>query len=255
MTTTAQSGTQTTDQVRAERSHKRVRAYLGGELVADTTQPWLVWEKPYYPTYYLPAADLVAELVDTGERQHAPRLGEAAVLDVKTSGRTVAGAALRYLDSPVEVLRDLVRLDWAAMDEWLEEDEPVYVHPRDPHHRVDILTSSRHVRVEIDGVTVADSQRPVILFETGLPPRYYLPMSDVRLDLLEPTATQTGCPYKGTASYWSVATPQGRHEDIVWGYRTPVPESQKVAGRVCFYNEKVDLYVDGELQPRPKTPF
>jgi uncharacterized protein (DUF427 family) len=98
---------------------------------------------------------------------------------------------------------------------------------------------------------VASSSQPRILFETGLPPRYYLPLSDVRLDLLRPSATRTSCPYKGTASYWHV----GEHEDIVWIYRTPLPESQKVAGLACFYNEKVDLYVDGELQERPESPF
>jgi len=141
------------------------------------------------------------------------------------------------------------------MSEWLEEDEPVYTHPRDPYKRVDILASSRHVRVEVDGVTVADSVRPHILFETGLPPRYYLPLPDVRTDLLRPSGTQTHCPYKGTASYWSVQTAQGLREDLVWIYRTPLPESQKVAGLACFYDEKVDVYLDGEPQPRPRTPF
>src|SRR6202034_3278508 len=128
-------------------------------------------------------------------------------------------------------------------------------HPRSPYSRVDILASSRHVRIEIDGVAVADSRSPRILFETGLPPRYYLPLSDVPLDLLPPSATQPSCPYKGTASYWSVATGSGTHQDIAWIYRTPLPESQKIAGLACFYNEKVDLYVDGELQPRPRPPF
>jgi uncharacterized protein (DUF427 family) len=237
--------------VRVERSAKRVRAYLGGELVVDTTAATLVWESPHYPTYYLPVADVRAKLTPTGEVERSPSRGDATRYDVEIDGHVAGGAAARYLDSPIEALRELVRVDWAAMDEWLEEDEPVYVHPRDPYTRVDILASSRHVRVELDGVTVAESRRPVILFETGLPPRYYLPMSDVRLDLLSATDTRTSCPYKGTASYWSVDTGKGVHEDVVWGYRTPLPESQKVAGLLCFYNEKVDLYVDGELQPKP----
>jgi len=110
-------------------------------------------------------------------------------------------------------------------------------------------------RIEIDGVTVAESDRPHILFETGLPPRYYLPLTDVRMDLLRPSSTQSHCPYKGTASYWSLDTGEAVHEDIVWIYRTPLPESQKIAGLACFYNEKVDLYVDGELQERPRSPF
>jgi uncharacterized protein (DUF427 family) len=107
------------------------------------------------------------------------------------------------------------------------------------------------VEVRVDGVTVADSTQPRILFETSLPPRYYLPLSDVRMDLLHPSDTQTSCPYKGTASYWHV----GERADLVWIYRTTLPESQKVIGMACFYNEKVDIYVDGELQERPESPF
>jgi uncharacterized protein (DUF427 family) len=141
------------------------------------------------------------------------------------------------------------------MGEWLEEDEPVYTHPRDPHTRVDILASSRHVRVEIDGITVADSRSPRILFETGLPPRYYLPLTDIRTDLLRPSHTQTHCPYKGAASYWSVEAGDRLHEDIVWIYRTPLPESQKIAGLAAFYDEKVDVFVDGVAERRPHTKF
>jgi uncharacterized protein (DUF427 family) len=141
------------------------------------------------------------------------------------------------------------------MDEWLEEDEPVYTHPRDPYSRVDILASSRHVRVELDGVTLAESRSPRILFETGLPVRYYLPISDLRMDLLRPSQTSTHCPYKGTAGYWSVEVNGKLYEDYVWIYRAPLPESQKIAGLACFYNEKVDLYVDGALQERPRSPF
>jgi uncharacterized protein (DUF427 family) len=219
--------------MRTEVSQKRVRVYAGGQLVADSRAPRLVWEIPYYPTYYLPAADVVATLV--------PADGDT--FDVVAGDVTVPGAARRA--------DDLVRLDFAAMDEWLEEDEPIYVHPRDPYKRVDVLASSRHVEVRVDGVTVAESTRPRILFETSLPPRYYLPLSDVRMDLLRPSTTRTSCPYKGTASYWHV----GEHEDIVWIYRTTLPESQQVVGMACFYNEKVDLYVDGEPQERPTSPF
>lgn len=241
--------------IRVEQGPKRVRAYLAGELVADTRAPFLVWEWPYYPTYYFPAEDVRAELVPAGEIQHSPSRGDGQVFDVKVAGAGADGAALRYPDSPIESLRGLVRLDWASMSEWFEEDEPVYVHPRDPYSRVDILASTRQVRVEIDGMTVADSGQPRILFETGLPPRYYLPLTDLRMDLLRPSDTQTHCPYKGTATYWSVDTGQAVHADAVWIYRTPLPESQKVAGLACLYNEKVDIYLDGELQDRPRTHF
>jgi uncharacterized protein (DUF427 family) len=138
------------------------------------------------------------------------------------------------------------------MDEWLEEDEPVYFEARDPYTRVDILASSRHVRIELNGVTLADSRSPRILFETGLVARHYLPISDLRMELLRPSDTETYCPYKGTAAYWSVEVAGQLYPDLVWIYRTPLPESQKIAGLACFYNEKVDVFLDGVQQPRPK---
>jgi len=222
------AGTITRGRVRVEHGRKRIRAYLGGELAADTTSPLLVWEVPYYPAYYIPAGDILADLVPTGTIDHSPSRGVADIFDLRTSAATAPSAARRYRDSPIEELRQAVRLDWEAMDEWL---------------------------VDIDGVTVADSRQPRILFETGLPPRYYLPLTDVRRDLLRPSATQSHCPYKGTASYWSLDTGAGVHQDFVWIYRSPLAESQKIAGLACFYNEKVDLYLDGVLQPRPHTKF
>jgi uncharacterized protein (DUF427 family) len=245
----------TRGRVRVEQGRKRVRAYLNGELVADTARPYLVWENPYYPAYYIAAGDVRAELAPNGKTEHSPSRGDAELLDVVTGRGTAASAARRHPDSPIEELRGLVRLDFAAMSEWFEEDEPIYYHPRNPYTRVDILASSRHIRVEIDGVTVAESHQPRILFETGLPPRYYLPFTDIRQDLLRPSDTQTHCPYKGTAGYWSVDTGSAVHEDVVWYYRTPLPESQKITGLASFYNEKVDIYVDGELEERPRTPF
>ena len=241
--------------VRVEPCAKRIRVYRDNELVADTLGALYVWESPHYPTYYLPAADFHARLRPTGVTEHSPSRGEAEVLDVVTGGGTAAGAARRYPDSPIEALRGAVRLEWQAMDEWMEEDEPVYTHPRDPYSRVDILASGRHVRVELDGVTLADSHSPRILFETGLPPRYYLPISDLRMDLLRPSQTSTHCPYKGTAGYWTLEVNGKRYEDYVWIYRLPLPESQKIAGLACFYNEHIDLYVDGALQERPRSPF
>ncbi|MFC8387095.1 DUF427 domain-containing protein [Nocardia sp. NPDC057272] len=240
--------------VKVETGQKRVRVYLRGKLVADTLRPLLVWEIPYYPTYYVPLTDVRADLDPNGITEHSPSRGDATGYDVAVEGLRADGAALRYLDSPLPELKDAVRLDIAAFD-WFEEDEQVFAHPRDPYSRVDILGSSRHVRVEIDGVTVADSHSPRILFETGLPARYYLPLTDVRMDLLTASDTHTSCPYKGTADYWNVRLGDTEHADIVWIYRTPLPESQKVAGLACFYNEKVDIYLDGVRQDRPHTPF
>jgi len=238
-----------------EPGRKRVRTYVDGDLVADTMAPLLVWEAPYYPTYYFPAADVRAELVPTGTSERSPSRGTGEVFDVVTARRTVPAAARRYADSPFVELRDAVRLDWAAMDEWLEEDEPVYTHARDPYTRVDILASSRSVRVELDGVVLAESHSPRILFESHLPPRYYLPLSDLRLELFRASPTVTHCPYKGAATYLTLDVAGQTYPDFVWIYRSPLPESQKVAGLACFYNEKVDLFIDGVRQERPHTHF
>jgi len=242
--------------VRVEQGHKRVRTYLGGELVADTTRPLLVWEIPYFPAYYIPAADIRGGLlVDSPKTEHSPSRGDATFFDVKTHGAEAANAAWTYSDSPIEELRGAVRFEWEAMDAWFEEDEQVYVHPRDPHSRVDVLRSSRRVEVEIAGVKVADSVRPVLLFETGLPVRYYLPKTDVRLDLLRSSARTSKCPYKGTAEYYSVTVDGTKHEDILWWYRYPLQETAGIAGLVSFYNERVDITLDGVRLERPDSHF
>ncbi|MGH3518518.1 MAG: DUF427 domain-containing protein [Haloechinothrix sp.] len=242
--------------VRVEPSAKRVRAVFAGQVVADSNRPLLVWEKPYYPTYYLPQADVRTELiVPSGQTRHSASRGDGQLASLKVGDREATDAVLSYPDSPIEQLRDHVRLEWGAMDTWFEEDEEVYVHPRDPYKRVDILASSRRVRVEVDGVTIADSTSPRLLFETSLPTRYYLPKTDLRLELFEPSQTITHCPYKGAAQYYSVRIGDTVHPDVAWYYRTPIPESFTIAGLVAFYNEKVDLYVNEALQERPRSPF
>jgi uncharacterized protein (DUF427 family) len=216
----------------------------------------LVWEVPYYPAYYFPLADVRTELLEPdGGVAHSPSRGDGRTFTVQAGGRLAPRAALRYEDSPIEELRELVRLDWHAMDAWFEEDEEVFTHPRDPYTRIDVLASSRHVRVEVDGTTVAESTSPRLLFETGLPVRYYLPKTHVRMDLLTPTGTVSHCPYKGQAEYWSVRTGERVHDDLAWSYRAPFPESQKIAGLITFYDEKTDVYVDGARQERPRTKF
>ena len=239
-------------QVRTEPGTKRVRAYMDGELIADTTRPLYVWEKPYYPAYYIPVDDVRTELLEPdGGIDHSPSRGDGQTFSVKGVER----AAVRFEDSPIPELRDTIRLDWSAMDAWFEEDEEVFTHPRDPYTRIDALASSRHVRIEVDGVTVAETLKPTLLFETGLPARYYVPKTDVRMDLLEHTDSISHCPYKGQAEWWSVRVGEQVHPDLAWSYRTPFEESLKVAGLIAFYDEKVDVYVDGVLQERPSTKF
>jgi uncharacterized protein (DUF427 family) len=246
----------TRGQVHTEPGAKRVRAYLGGEVVADTIHPVLVWEVPYYPAYYFPVADVRTDLLEPdGGVAHSPSRGDGRTYTITAGGKQAPGAAVRYEDSPIPELRDLVRLEWDAMDAWFEEDEEVFTHPRDPYTRIDILPSSRHVRIEIDGVTVAESSNPTLLFETGLPVRYYLPKTHVRLDLLIHTDSESHCPYKGQAEYWSVRAGDALHEDVAWSYPTPLPESLGVAGHIAFYDEKVDVFVDGVRQERPHTKF
>ncbi|MTD53502.1 DUF427 domain-containing protein [Amycolatopsis pithecellobii] len=249
-------GNDSRGRVRTERGAKRVRVLFGGKIIADTIRPLLVWEIPYYPAYYLPREDFAPGVLEpSGETHHTPSRGDAKVSTVRVGERAAELAADEYEDSPLTELNGHVRLDFAKMDAWFEEEEEIFVHPRDPHKRVDILASSRHVRIEIDGVTVAETRNPHLLFETGLPTRYYLPKTDIRLDLIEPSDTITRCPYKGEAEYYSVRVGDKLHEDIVWYYRAPFPESQKVQGLVAFYDEKVDVFVDGVHQERPKTPF
>jgi uncharacterized protein (DUF427 family) len=244
------------DGVRIEDGPKRVRTFLGGELIADTRRPKLIWEVPYYPAYYFPREDVRMELLaPSGRTRHSEQRGEAHVFTVKGGNQEAEDAAWHYPESPVDELRGLVRFDWDAMDGWFEEDEEVFVHPHDPYSRIDILHSSRHVEVEVNGVKIADTQRPTLLFETGLPTRYYIPKVDVRMDLLAPTDTTTGCAYKGFARHWSVEAGGETVEDLAWSYKTPLPEAIKIAGFVAFYNERADLIVDGERLERPKTPF
>ena len=242
--------------IRVEPGPKRVRAVLHGTAVADTRQPRLVWENPHYPSYYFPRADVRTELLVPSTRtERSPSRGDARYFDVQVGERRVADAAWCYPDSPLEALRDLIRFEWGAMDAWFEEDEEVFTHPRSPFTRVDILPSSRPVRVEIDGIVLADTNHAHVLHETGLPPRWYVPKVDVRMDLLEPTDTESHCPYKGQAEYWSARIGDRIETDIAWSYPTPLPESERVAGLVSFYNERVDLFVDGERASRPHTPF
>ena len=241
-----------------EPSPRWVRVRFRGETIADSKRVMLMREKGRLPVYYFPQEDVRMDLFLTSDyTTHCPRKGDATHWTVKVSGKVAENAAWSYPDpkSDWAPIKGYVAFYWSKMEHWFEEEEEVFVHARDPYKRVDILPSSRHVQVVIDGITVADSQRPHLLFETGLPTRYYIPQDDVRMEYLEPSDTQTRCPYKGIAAYWSVKVDDKVYKDLVWGYPDPIPECPKIKGLLCFFNEKVDLYVDGELQERPKTPW
>ena len=242
--------------VRIEPGLKRIRAVVAGKTIAESDNTLMVWEKPYYPTYYFPSVDVETSLLaPSGETKRSPSRGTSELHNIKVGDGQRNNAAAWYRESPIDELVDHIRLDWAAMDNWYEEEEEVYVHARDPYSRIDILPSSRHIRVEVDGVTVAESRQPRLLFETGLPVRYYLPKGDVNMEMLSHSDLVTACPYKGDANYYDVTVDGATHENIVWWYPFPVEESSRIAGYVSFYNEKVDIYVDGELEAKPKTVF
>ncbi len=235
---------------------RRIRARLGGRFVLDTVRAVYLWEWPFYPQYCVPADDVdPAALVEDGDLVALPH-GLARPVRLRGGATGTEPAGHRYVRSDAPEIVDTVRFDWAALDEWYEEDEQVFVHPRNPYVRVDALRSSRHVRVELDGVVLAESSAPVLLVETGLPTRYYLDPTSVDTSRLEPSDTVTPCPYKGrTSRYWSVRTPHGLHPDLAWCYDHPAAAVARIAGLIAFYDELVDVVVDGVAQPRPVTHF
>jgi len=236
---------------------RRVRAMLGSHVVIDTRRARYVWEWPPYPQYYVPLADVdPAALVDERRSERRPE-GSAHLHGLQIGGLTRPGCARVFgPDDCLEGLAGTVRLDWAALDAWFEEDEEVFVHPRSPYARVDALRSTRSVRIELDGVVLAESSSPVMVFETGLPTRYYLDRTDVDFAHLIASETVTACPYKGrTTGYWSVRIGEVEHPDLAWSYGFPTRELLPIAGLVAFYNERVDVVLDGRPLPRPQTHF
>ncbi len=264
------------DTLRHEPTEKRIRGILGGETVIDSTRALLVWEpRRVVPTYAVPEEDVRGTIepveaaadpaaVDAAgiRAMGAPMLGDRVVLDpsVPFSVRRTEGQALRIRAAGREaaafraadpVLAGHLIVDFDAFEAWYEEDERNVGHPRDPFHRIDIVRSSRHVRVELDGTTLAESSRPRMLFEPPLPVRFYLPPEDVRTDLLQPSDTRTFCAYKGQASYWGLPG----EADIAWTYPDPLREAAEVRDHIAFLSERVDLVVDGTRLERPVTPW
>jgi uncharacterized protein (DUF427 family) len=246
--------------VRLEPIPKRVRAFVGGVAIADSTRVMMMFETGRLGVYYFPIEDVRSDLlVESPQRVTSTYKGDASYFSIAVDGRKVENAAWRYLEPRPEYpdIAGYVAFHWRLMDAWFEEDEEVFVHARDPYHRVDILESSRHVRVVLAGQTVAETSRARFLFETSLPTRYYIPRLDVRLDLLRPSAMRTACPYKGTTStYWSAETVDGSIRDVAWSYAAPIPDAAKIANLVAFFNERVDaIYVDGVEVPKPHTSW
>jgi uncharacterized protein (DUF427 family) len=260
-------------QLRFHPTAKRVRAIVGGEVVVDSTRAWVVWEpRRVVPSYAVPLGDICGSLVESNvsrAEERAVHVGDGPpVLDPRTGfsfhttpGRafdivagaaTLRGAAFEPTDPAFD---GHAILDFEAFDEWREEDEFLVGHARDPFKTVDTRRSSRRVVVEIAGTTVADSTRSTMLFETYLPTRYYLPRDDVRMDLLRPSQTTSVCAYKGLASYWSATIDATVVHDVAWSYSDPHNYATPVKDMLTFFNERVDISVDGERVERPRTPW
>ncbi len=240
-----------------EEGRRRVRAIFAGVTVADSKRVMLLLEPGRLPVFYFPMEDVRMDLLEaTAHHTSSPLKGEASYWTLRVGDRVAEDAAWSYLDPLPDgtPLKGYLALYWDKMDAWYEEEEQVFAHARDPYKRVDVLPSSRHVRVVLGGVTVADTRRPFLVIETGLPTRYYIPDQDVHMDLLTPTEFITYCPYKGKATYWSARIGEQTFKNIVWSYRNPLPTCLPLAQSVSFFNERVDaIYVDDELMPVPKT--
>jgi uncharacterized protein (DUF427 family) len=233
---------------------QRIRVRFAGETVVDTLRAKLLHETGHLPVYYVPEDDIRRDLLEpSSTRTHCPHKGEASYWTLRVGDR-VAEDAIWFYPEPIEhadFLRGHAAFYWNKVDEWYAEDEQLFGHPRDPHARIDVYPTSRRVRILVGAEQVADTVRAKVLFESNLPPRYYIPPEDVRLDLLDSTSKHTRCAYKGLASYWSV----GDEDDVAWAYPEPQHDAEPVRDMIAFFNERVDIEVDGQLQDRPRTQW
>ncbi|HEY2988119.1 MAG TPA: DUF427 domain-containing protein [Candidatus Binatia bacterium] len=245
--------------IHIEESPRRVRVTFGGATIADSKRVLLLRESKCLPVYYFPSQDVRLDLMQpTTKRTQCPYKGDASYWTIVVGSKTAENAVWSYLDPPASAaaIRGCFAFQWTSMDAWREEEEEIFVHPRDPYKRVDALQSSRHVRIVVAGETVADTRRPRLLFETGHPSRYYIPLDDIRQDLLLRSETTSRCPYKGPASYWSVKIGDKIFPDLAWSYLDPIAECPKIKGLLCFFQEReATIHVDGEELPKLWTKW
>ncbi len=236
----------------------RVRATFEGETLVDSLSTRLLHESGRLPVFYFPLADVREDLLEpSATTVDVPAKGRASYRTLRVGERSVPDAAWLF-DEPVAeagFLSGHISFVWSAIDEWFTEDEQLFGHPRDPYSRIDVLKSTRHVRISLEGELLAETRRSRILFETALPPRFYLPPEDVRTELLVASPSRTRCAYKGSASYWHVRIGDRLVDDLVWSYRDPQHDAKPVANCLAFFNERVDLEVDGERWEPPRTQW
>jgi len=231
-----------------ESTPRRVTGLFNSVYVFDTTRAQYVWEVPNYPQFYIPIEDFSpnAKLLTRAAVQGT---GAGAYWAELTVGSSKTQSVIDFRKGP---LAGLVKVVFGALDQWFEEETPIYVHPKDPYKRISVLPSSRHFRIEMEGVTLAETSAAIILLETSLPPRYYMPPTCINWSCLRKSTLETGCPYKGKANYYDVTVKGKEYKDIVWWYQYPTMESAQIAGHLCFYNEMVDVYIDGVKEEVPK---
>ncbi|MBI37863.1 MAG: hypothetical protein CL568_09815 [Alphaproteobacteria bacterium] len=243
--------------VNYEKCPKRIRGVFADNLIVDSSEALILYETNHVPIYYFPRDNVIMDhLIKTKHKTYCPYKGDASYFSISVNGKTSLNAVWSYEDpvATVNGIKDYVAFYWNKVDQWYEEDEEVFVHARSPYVRIDILDSSRTIRIELDGKVLAESQRSRFLFETNLPPRFYIQKNSMKVNML-PSNKETYCPYKGKASYYSIEVGDKVYEDILWCYKNPVLESSKIKGYVCFFNEKVDIYIDGNIQIRPQSKW
>lgn len=232
--------------LRMERTAHRVRAFVGGTAVVDSADAVLLCAPGTASEYAVREADVdFSAFAPSATTTADPQRGVSRQWHLHVGDRRRDDALVAWAAPELDGLF-VLRFD--AADRWFEEDDPVVFGPRDPRHRVDVVGSSRHVRYEVGGVVLAETDRPGLVLETGIPGRWYVPLADIDFGLLEPSPTRTVCPYKGAASYWSATVDGTAHRDLVWAYPQPLPEAARLAGLACLPAERVDCYVDGARQ-------
>ncbi|WP_308467430.1 DUF427 domain-containing protein [Rathayibacter soli] len=275
------------NELRLEPVGKRVRAQLGGVTALDSQRAVLVWEpRRVVPSYAVPVTDVCGSVDEatpivavspavalapgvavTVTAAVAPEVKRRPVWDPRvpfavrdTAGRcvviSIAGtdAVASGFQPDDSDLANYVILDFNGFDTWLEDDDEIVSHPHDPFSRIDIRHTSRQVHVSLHGHPIAASTNVRILYETGLPPRYYFPREDIQVELTA-SQTVTRCAYKGTATYYSPVVGGVAVPDLAWSYEDPLVDAAGVAGCVAFFTERVDVAIDGELQARPHTAW
>ncbi len=237
-----------------EPTPKRIRVELGGVVIADSRRACLLHEAGHQPVYYFPPQDVRRELLEPSPRRaEVPTKGQASFFTVRAGEEVVHNGAWTYAEPVAGApsgLQGMIAFYFFRMSRWLEESQEIHTHPRDPYARVDVLTTDQHITISLGGEVLAETDRALAVFETSLPTRWYLPVEDVRA-ALTPSDAVSRCPYKGEARYYSVTVPEGQDgHDLVWYYPQPYDEVSRIKDLVCFFNEKVDIELDGETQPR-----